>query len=83
MILESLRCTNSIDPVKLHFMVVFDHENLEVYKLAVEYADIAEEIAQELQAGHAHIRDQLRRASDSVVNNTAEGAGEFLPNEKA
>ncbi len=60
-------------------MVTFDHEKLEVYQLAVEYADIAEEIAQELQPGHAHVRDQLRRASDSIVNNTAEGAGEFNP----
>ena len=50
---------------------------------AVEYADLAEEIAQELQPGHAHVRDQLRRASDSIVNNTAEGAGEFNPPEKA
>ena len=52
---------------------VFDHEKLEVYRIAVEYADLA----------NAHIRDQLRRASDSIVNNIAEGAGEFLPNEKA
>jgi len=64
-------------------MVVFDHEKLDVYQLAIEYADAAEEIAQMLQAGHAHTRDQLRRASDSIVNNTAEGAGEFLPGEKA
>ncbi len=57
---------------KLACMVTLDHEKLEVYQLAVEYADIAEEIAQELQPGHAHVRDQLRRASDSIVNNTAE-----------
>ena len=68
---------------KLACMVTFDHEKLEVYQFAVEYADIAEEIAQELQPGHAHVRDQLRRASDSIVNNTAEGAGEFNPPEKA
>lgn len=64
-------------------MVVFEHEKLEVYKVAVEYADAAEEITSLLQGGHAHVRDQLRRASDSVVNNIAEGAGEFSPNEKA
>ncbi len=68
---------------KLACMVTFDHEKLEVYQLAVEYADIAEEIAQELQPGHAHVRDQLRRASDSIVNYTAKGAGEFNPPEKA
>ena len=64
-------------------MVVFDHEKLEVYQLAVQYADTAEEIAQTLEPGHAHIREQLRRASDSIVNNTAEGAGEFAAGEKA
>ena len=41
-------------------MVVFEHEKLEVYKVAVEYADAAEEIASLLQGGHAHVRDQLR-----------------------
>jgi four helix bundle protein len=64
-------------------MVTFDHEKLEVYQLAVEYTDLAEEIAPELEPGHAHVRDELRRASDSIVNNTAEGAGEFNPPEKA
>lgn len=57
-------------------MVVFDHEKLEVYRVAAEYSDAADSIAAELKRGNAHIRDQLRRASDSVVNNVAEGAGE-------
>lgn len=64
-------------------MVVFDHEKLEVYRVAVEYADAADAIAARLKVGNAHIRDQLRRASDSIVNNVAEGAGEFQPAEKA
>ena len=64
-------------------MVVFDHEKLEVYRTAVEYADAADGIAAGLKPGNAHIRDQLRRASDSIVNNVAEGAGEFQPGEKA
>ena len=64
-------------------MAVFDHEKLEVYCVAVEYADAADSIAGKLKAGNGHIRDQLRRASDSVVNNIAEGAGEFQPGEKA
>jgi four helix bundle protein len=64
-------------------MVVFDHERLEVYRVAVEYADAADSIAARLKRGNAHIRDQLRRASDSIVNNIAEGAGEFQPAEKA
>ena len=64
-------------------MVVFDHEKLEVYCLAVEYADAADSIAAKLKRGNAHTRDQLRRASDSIINNIAEGAGEFQPAEKA
>jgi hypothetical protein len=63
-------------------MVVFDHEKLEVYCVAVEYADAADSIAAKLKRGNAHIRDQLRRAADSIVNNIAEGAGEFQPAEK-
>ena len=64
-------------------MVVFDHEKLEVYRVAVEYADAADTIAAKMKRGNAHIRDPLRRASDSIVNNVAEGAGEFQPAEKA
>ncbi len=64
-------------------MIQFDHEKLEVYCVAVEYADAADSIAAKLKRGNAHIRDQLRRASDSVVNHVAEGAGEFQPAEKA
>ena len=64
-------------------MITFDHEKLDVYKVATEYADAADEIAADLKAGNAHVRDQLRRASDSIVNNVAEGAGEYQPGEKA
>jgi four helix bundle protein len=64
-------------------VIVFDHEKLEVYRVAVEYADAADRIAAKLRPGNAHVRDQLRRASDSIVNNVAEGAGEFQPAEKA
>jgi four helix bundle protein len=72
-----------IVPPTSNVMVVFEHEKLEVYKIAVEYSDAADRIAASLQPGHAHVRDQLRRASDSIVNNIAEGAGEFSGNEKA
>jgi hypothetical protein len=47
-------------------MVVFDHEKLEVYCVAVEYADAADAIAAKLKRGNAHIRDSLdpvRRAA--------------------
>src|SRR5689334_20295114 len=70
-------------PIIQAMVIVFDHEKLEVYRIAVEYADAADTIAGKLKRGNAHVRDQLRRASDSIVNNLAEGAGEFQPNEKA
>ena len=70
-------------PIIQPMVTVFHHEKLEVYRIAVEYADAADGIAGKLKRGNAHVRDQLRRASDSIVNNIAEGAGEFQPNEKA
>jgi four helix bundle protein len=61
-------------------MVTFDHEKLDVYRVAVEYADAADRIAANLKAGNAHIRDQLRRASDSIINNLAEGGAPRMRN---
>lgn len=60
-----------------------DHEKLDVYRLALEFMALADEIADALPRGRAYLADQLRRASSSVVLNIAEGAGEFAPAEKA
>lgn len=49
----------------------FDHENLDAYKLALEVARACALLR--IPAGRAHLRDQLRRAADSVVLNIAEG----------
>ncbi len=49
----------------------FDHENLDVYKLALEVAKACATLR--LPAGRSHLRDQLQRAADSVVLNIAEG----------
>ncbi len=49
----------------------FDHENLDVYKLALEVATGCASLR--VPAGRAHLRDQLQRAADSVVLNIAEG----------
>ena len=40
-------------------------------------------VASGLPKGRGYMRDQLRRAANSVVLNIAEGAGEFSPSEKA
>ena len=49
----------------------FDHENLDVYRLALEVARACAVLR--IPAGRAHLRDQLQRAADSVVLNIAEG----------
>lgn len=49
----------------------FDHENLDVYKLALEVAKGCATLR--IPSGRSHLRDQLQRAADSVVLNIAEG----------
>jgi four helix bundle protein len=62
---------------------IFSYERLDVYVLALEFVSVASRIGQGLPRGNADLADQLRRASTSVVLNTAEGSGEFSPKEKA
>jgi four helix bundle protein len=49
----------------------FDHENLDVYQLALEVARACATLR--IGPGRSHLRDQLVRAADSVVLNLAEG----------
>ncbi len=59
---------------------MFDHERLQVYRLALDFdAAAAEWLAKK---GARVVRDQLERASLSVVLNIAEGAGRRAPAEK-
>jgi four helix bundle protein len=60
-----------------------DFERLEVFKVAVEVVAVLDEFAERLPDGRGYIRDQLRRAANSIPLNIAEGAGEFAPAEKA
>jgi len=62
---------------------VFDHEKLDVYQASITFLGLAGRVIARLPRGHAYFRDQLGRAALSVVTNTAEGAGEFAPTEKA
>ena len=62
---------------ELHF------QRLDVYRLAVAFAVGCDAVNTDLPAGRGYIRDQLRRAALSVVNNIAEGAGEFSTADKA
>jgi len=53
----------------------FDHERLDVYRLAVEYAARVFTLAGSLNGLHRAARDQILRASQSIALNIAEGNG--------
>jgi len=64
-------------------MQEFVHEKLDVYKAALAFLQIVDDILEEVPRGRGHLGDQLDRAATSIVLNVAEGAGEFAPAEKA
>jgi len=61
----------------------FDHEKLDVYRVAIDFVALADDIVEQMPRGRAYLADQLQRAATSVPLNIAEGAGEFSANEKA
>ena len=64
-------------------MKQFDHEHLDVYKRAIEFVVLANDVVEQLPRGRGYLADQLQRAATSVPLNIAEGAGEFASKEKA
>ena len=62
-------------------MVMF-HRNLDVYRLALDFVEIASEISKKLPRGQSYLSDQLKRSAASTVLNIGEGAGEFSKQEK-
>ena len=56
------------------------HERLDVYRLAVEFHVFAMKLV--ARGGIRHIRDQLERASLSIVLCIAEGTGRTSPKDK-
>jgi four helix bundle protein len=60
----------------------FDHEKLDVYRVAMELAVLVDEIIEQLPRGRGYLADQLHRAGTSILLNVAEGAGEYAQNEK-
>lgn len=59
------------------------HEMLEVYGVALEFFALASAVLEALPRGHGKLKDQLDRASTSIMLNIAEGAGKRLPADKA
>jgi len=64
-------------------MAGFDHEDLDVYKAAIEFVALADDVVEHLPRGRAYLADQLQRAATSIPLNIAEGAGEYSGTEKA
>jgi four helix bundle protein len=55
----------------------FDHENLDVYNVALDFLIEADSVLEHLPRGRGHLADQLTRASISIVLNIAEGTGKY------
>ena len=54
---------------------LFDHERLDVYRLALEYLAFLVEQEDAFPSGAAGVRDHLDRAGDSILLNFSEGNG--------
>ena len=59
---------------------LLDAEKLDVYRIALEFQAIAGQLVP--KRGYAELRDQLDRASISIVLNIAEGCGRRSPADK-
>ena len=61
---------------------LFDHDRLEVYQLAREFNRGLQRLLEDLPAGQAETKDNLRRAAKSITRNIAEGSGRWKPADK-
>lgn len=52
-------------------------QRLDVYRRAIEFLALANEVLEDLPRGHGERGDQLIRAAEAVVRNIAEGAGRW------
>ncbi|MBY0282100.1 MAG: four helix bundle protein [Alphaproteobacteria bacterium] len=63
-------------------MNYFDHEKLDVYRVAIQLNVLIDKVVEQLPRGRSYLADQLQRAGASIPLNIAEGAGEYAGNEK-
>ncbi len=57
-----------------HDVGAFPHEKLDAYRVALEMAALAKELAGDIPRGHRNVADHLQRAADNTVLLMAEGA---------
>ena len=69
------RINNAVIAVRLGDNMIFGHENLDVYRVSLDYTSWAYQISKCLHGSERHARDQLLRASQSIPQNIAEGNG--------
>jgi four helix bundle protein len=62
-------------------VVYFDHEKLKVYQLSLEFNQYAHKICSKLDY-RSDIKNQLDRASNSILLNIAEGNGKYSKKDK-
>ena len=63
--------------------IIFDHDRLDVYQLAIEYTAASFGVSKALSGFHRHARDQWLRAAQSIPLNIAEGNGKRSPKDRA
>jgi four helix bundle protein len=61
----------------------FVHHRLDAYRVALELFRGVEELVAGFSAGHADLKDQVRRAAAATVRHIAEGANRIHPRDKA
>jgi len=74
--------TVTVTELEPTFMDYFEFERLDVYQVSLDFVAAADEITDRLPRGRAYLKDQTRRAANSIPANIAEGVGEFAPKEK-
>ena len=61
----------------------FAHLRLDAFHVAMELTVGVEKLASTFRAGHADLKDQVRRAASATMRNIAEGANRWSPRDKA
>ena len=60
----------------------FGHEQLDVYRLSIDYVGWVYRLCQSLKGQHGNAKDQILRASQSIPLNIAEGNGKATGNDR-